>query len=85
MQQIFHHYSVFNLSLNKQNNAADWMADADVPIVFPGGKKKIIETRKEQTKPFFLQLSSAWAVSKKYKHEPVHTATICLLRGEGPL
>lgn len=38
---------------------------------------------------FFLQLSSAWAVSKKYKHEPVHTnlsgARICLLQGEGTL
>lgn len=56
MQQIFHHYSVLNLSLKRQANAADWMPDAGVPIVFPGRGKKKSQNRmkKEQTKLFFL-------------------------------
>lgn len=51
MQQIFHHYSVLNLSLKKQANAADWMPDAGVPIVFPGrgGKKAKTEWKKKRT------------------------------------
>lgn len=62
MQQIFHHYSVFNLSLKRQTNAADWMPDAGVPIVFPGEKKKLKnkkdEKGKEQAKMVFLEFYS---------------------------
>lgn len=89
MQQIFHHYSIFNLSLKKQNNEAEWMTDAGVPIVFLVGKEKKNQVKWEKKKlnHFFLQLSSAWAVSKKYELEPDRTALsgarIYLLQGEG--
>lgn len=57
MQQIFHHYSVFNLSLKRQANAADWMPGAGVPIVFPGRGEKNqnrMKRKKNKLKCFFL-------------------------------
>lgn len=47
-------FSVFNLTLKKQNSAADWMTDAGVPIVFPVGgvRRKLLSCKSIQHELF---------------------------------